>query len=299
MSKSFLNRKNHLSMEISGGLGNQLFQLAGLTNFALDYNLKPVINLSKISSGRVPRELMIPPKLIQTLIPENSRFESNTPFTTCFKKIIWRFESIFPSVKIRNIYFAKGIGFDPGPDSNFSYNRISGYFQSFRYPDKLGWKDKFSQFTPSSNKFISLQKELMKSDPIVIHIRGMDYISDQTGIGNLGSSYFSIALKIAKKPKQKIWVFTDDLEYAHRILTPIKISYTIIDEQRELNAIETIYLISSAKKIIISNSTFAWWAAYLSSEAQVYAPKKWFKDMEDPLDLIPPTWNRLDSIWTS
>ncbi len=299
MSDNLSYGNQRLSLEISGGLGNQLFQIAALKSFALDHNLKPMINLSKISRGSIPRNFEVPTELLEVLIPENVIFEIDNRFTVWYKKIVWNIENTFPKVKIRNVYLAEGIGFDPGPGPEFNYKTISGYFQSFRYPEKLEWRDKFKNFTPSGKKFDSLQTEMLQVDPIVIHIRGMDYITDVSGIGNLGGTYFSNALKNANSLKQKVWVFTDDVKYAHRILRSTNINYTIIDEHHDLNAIETIYLIAAAKKIIISNSTFAWWAAYISSNAQVYAPKKWFKEKDDPIDLIPASWHCMDSLWTT
>jgi hypothetical protein len=299
MNENIIHRSKKLSIEISGGLGNQLFQIAALESFALDHNLKPVINLSKISTGSMPRNFEVPTDLLEVLIPEKLVYEINNRFIIWYKKIVWNIESIFPKVKIRNIYLAKGIGFDPGPGSQFNSKAISGYFQSFRYPEKLEWRDKFKKFTPKGTKFSSLKKEMLQADPIVIHIRGKDYITDKSGVGNLGSSYFSNAIKNANSSNQAVWVFTDDVEHAYRILGPMKINYLIIDRYNDLSAIETIYLIAAAKKIIISNSTFAWWAAYISSNAQVYAPKKWFKEKDDPIDLIPANWHCLDSVWTT
>jgi hypothetical protein len=299
MNKNLIHRSKQLSIEISGGLGNQLFQIAAVESFALDYNLKPVINLSKISTGSMPRDFEVPADLLEALITEKLVYEINNRFIIWFKKIVWNFESVFPKIKIRNVYLAEGIGFDPGPGTQFNNKVISGYFQSFRYPEKLEWRDKFKKFTPEGTKFSSLKKEMLQVDPVVIHIRGKDYIKDRSGIGNLGSLYFSNAIEDANSSNQEVWVFTDDVEHTHRILNPLKISYSIIDQHNDLSAIETIYLIATAKKIIISNSTFSWWAGYISSNAQVYAPKKWFKEKDDPVDLIPTSWHRLDSVWTT
>jgi hypothetical protein len=48
-----------------------------------------------------------------------------------------------------------------------------------------------------------------------------------------------------------------------------------------------------AKKIVISNSTFGWWGAWLSA-GEVIAPKKWFSDLglqiRNTKDLFPENW---------
>ena len=55
---------------------------------------------------------------------------------------------------------------------------------------------------------------------------------------------------------------------------------------------------SLGRAIIISNSSFSWWSAFLSKEASlILAPRKWFKGIQDPKDLLPPEWITLESDW--
>jgi hypothetical protein len=291
-----MNKKT-LVFEISGGLGNQLFQLAALNSYAIDFGLEPVVNLSKLSKGNVHREFTVPIELYRILTCQPSNFRFDSGITLWLKRAIWKIESTFPGIKLRNVYNPKAIGFSPESITEFNYKIISGYFQSYRYPDKLGWKNKLNEFSPTNRNFIRFRKEILQVRPIAIHVRGQDYLNDSSGIGNLQLEYFATALEKVNKPNKKIWVFTDDIRYARRILSPLESDFLIVDEAQTLSAIETMYLMATAPVLIISNSTFSWWAAYISSDAQVYAPKKWFQNMDDPLDLIPPDWHRLESIW--
>jgi hypothetical protein len=61
---------------------------------------------------------------------------------------------------------------------------------------------------------------------------------------------------------------------------------------KDISPSETLELMRYGRAYVIANSSFSWWGAYLrmNHRASVYAPKKWFKGMEDPADLIPPDW---------
>jgi hypothetical protein len=66
-----------------------------------------------------------------------------------------------------------------------------------------------------------------------------------------------------------------------------------IHVHRAESDLEDLYLLSEAKNIIISNSTFGWWGAWLS-DGEVVAPRKWFSELglqiRTTKDLFPENW---------
>jgi hypothetical protein len=61
---------------------------------------------------------------------------------------------------------------------------------------------------------------------------------------------------------------------------------------------QQLLLMSVCDHNIIANSTFSWWGAYFNKNADpIIVPKKWFKNLDDPTDLIPGNWIYCKSIW--
>jgi len=52
-----------------------------------------------------------------------------------------------------------------------------------------------------------------------------------------------------------------------------------------------------ASGIVISKSTFSYWAVMLGQLLKVICPTKWFRFGEDPEDLSPPSWYRTEGLW--
>ena len=67
------------------------------------------------------------------------------------------------------------------------------------------------------------------------------------------------------------------------------------------SVVATLQAMRLGRGYVIANSTFSWWAAYLSLNpgVEVVAPSPWFMGMEDPKELIPPNWKKFDAGYQS
>jgi hypothetical protein len=135
----------------------------------------------------------------------------------------------------------------------------------------------------------------------MIHIRLGDYFKLSDTFGILGENYFRNAIIEARKNYQQspLWVFSNDVDTAKKILKNIKgESFRYILAPAESNDAESMLLMSKGVAIVLSNSTFSWWsAAFSNPDTSVYYPNKWFKNLEDPIDLIPANWLPIQSDW--
>ena len=112
------------------------------------------------------------------------------------------------------------------------------------------------------------------------------------------SNYFYDAIKIIKKriDKPVFIVFSDDIEWVKNNMNFGADTYY---ESGEDPIWEKIRLMYTCKHFIISNSTFSWWAQYLSDNKQkiVIAPKRWkntaYKSDTSKLDIYQDFWIKI------
>lgn len=105
----------------------------------------------------------------------------------------------------------------------------------------------------------------------------------------LEDNYFMKAMALF--PGERFTVFSDDLERA-------KQEPMFQGEQFEFSEgrteVEDLNFMTSHKGIIGSNSSFSWWAAYLSAADKKVFPKQWFSDENHEQFIgIPPEWIRI------
>jgi hypothetical protein len=92
------------------------------------------------------------------------------------------------------------------------------------------------------------------------------------------TTYYTEALKLL--PEKRIVVVTDNIEAARNAIG-------IDCEYISNSPIEDLYLLTQADYLILSNSTFSWWGAWLSNAQIIIAPNHWFSGefSDAPFDL--------------
>jgi hypothetical protein len=161
---------------------------------------------------------------------------------------------------------------------------LTGYWQNYRYFNHLR-NDLIRQFMPvSMDTNIKVLIELATMDkPIAMHVRRGDY-KNFNGGKCLSMNFYKEAIAYFRQfhsSSAPIWVFTDDVEFCRSELFEIDNLYYVA-EKANLSDLEEFHLMSHCANFIIANSSFSWWAAYLSTSQNkfVVAPivDMWTRD---------------------
>ena len=149
--------------------------------------------------------------------------------------------------------------------------KIAGFFQSYRYFDDIANQLRNKYFTPSAKIRESLSKYNITPECLGISIRRGDYLMLQHNHCVLDSTYYQEVLDTHfSGVADQVFIFSDDLEWCKQIFGP-GVNYV------EDTIGTQLFLMSRMKHLILSNSTFAWWGAYLNTQGgTIVAPTPWF-----------------------
>jgi len=254
----------YISIDLCGGLGNQLFQIAFVYSLCYKYNAEPIFLRIDFS-----------PSIFK-----------NRPvyFSTILKKINTIKKRKYDSLKFTTIN-EQTIGYNTINlhDENQQYKFV-GYFQTEKY---------FKQYKEQILDLFSLDEEIKQqikqihalikgkfSETISMHIRRGDYLKLSKIYAILQKEYYDKAISHFSGDSLLV-VFSDDINWCKQNLNYKNMFFVenIQIDNLEQEVIE-IQLISMCDHNIIANSSFSWWGAWLNENEnkKVIAPKKWFKD---------------------
>ncbi len=284
--------------ELQGGMGNQMFQYAVGRHLSVIHNA-PLYLDTCFLNARSPKK--------------NFTFRS-------YDISIFNIDASIAPLKIAKAYgFQKSIFIkiisrftNPGPikfvgEKKFCYNEnvlllpdnvyLSGYWQTekyFQYIRHIIVKD-FTLKAPLPGHIESLKNQIRKCNAVCLHVRRGDFVHNSMH-GTLGNDYYSKAADIisSKISNPVYYVFSDDINWCKQnILLPDKNVHFVDDSYAGEKGSGHFCLMVSCKHFIIPNSSFAWWAAWLSANPDkiVVAPKVWFHSSTwDTSDILPPSW---------
>ena len=158
--------------------------------------------------------------------------------------------------------------FDPNIFNISDFTMINGFYQTEKY--FIDNEDNIKKWF--GIKMDDLTQNLLSKYPIdeycYIHFRGTDYKEWDSGTRYLPKEYFNRAIDEIKKIKSdiKFLIITDDIEAASEYF-----NYDIISNDMMVD----FKLLYFSKYCILTNSTFCWWAAWLSEKEISIAPNNW------------------------
>ncbi len=216
----------------------------------------------------------------------------------CFNKLQINQKYLFKGNRIRERFFQ----FDPNVLQSSGNIYLDGYWQSYKYFDDV--KRKIEQEFSLKNKLLECSNELyndiLTSNAVCLNFRRTDFVTTNLHsslIGEYGNYYYKKSIKFIADSIEnpKFFVFSDDINWCkHNVQIDAPVIF--VDHNHSgLKFYNYFKLMLACKHFIIPNSTFGWWAAWLSQNSNkiVVAPKIWFTDDTiDTSDLIPDTWFR-------
>lgn len=270
----------NITIELRGGLGNQLFQLAlgqylqARLDADITYDAFPVMVDPKRDIRALRQRLDIP-------------IENDRP-VKIFPKVRQRFYRRFNSrVVVEDGVLLGTSGLRDG-------DILRGYWQRQEFASHIAQQLRDLFAAEASD----VARKPSSDRPIVaVHVRRGDYVSDQAVSARhrpCGKAYFDRAFSRLRNAigAPVFLVFSDDLDWCKANFKGDDVEYHV-DKGDEFHTMGTM---AQADHHIISNSTFSWWPAYVKEKRDriVVCPHPWFgSEDEEPEDLIPPDWVRI------
>lgn len=291
--------------ELSGGLGNQMFQYA----------------LGRVLSLKHDAELLfdITPFDYQPHTNTKRTFELdvyNVPGTIAPKSIVERWGRPNRYKIILNHYL--NLGLNPYPknyikeDGHVFHPEIlttpdniylSGYWQSEKYIVSER-STLISDFTARSTQISPTNKKLSaaiaSSESVSLHVRRTDYVTNPSsnafhGVCDLNYYHQAMSRMERKVKKPTYFVFSDDPVWARgNIKSRHKLVFVTHNQGRDAH--EDLRHMANCKHNITANSSFSWWGAWLNTHTDrlVISPKRWFNTNQvNTKDLIPTQWVKI------
>lgn len=200
---------------------------------------------------------------------------------------VWKYQPYFG---LKDCFYAQLPMGTTYQEPSFTYSHIPyrpnlnllGYFQSYKY---------FDFDAAHIRQLLTPNKATMPLGNIVgIHVRRTDYLKFASHHYNLPLAYYQQAIE--KLQADKVMVFSDDIAWCRQHFP----SHYYFSEGNE---IEDLSRLTQCCALVLGNSSFSWWGAWLNPDLnrRIIAPGNWFgsalKTTHSTQDMLLPHWEVL------
>ena len=249
--------KNFVSVELLGQLGNQFFQLAAGYAYALDTGAEFVVpDLKNHVEHNVPHNTERLYSYIKPFIARNISQEATQ---------IWQQPSFM---------------YTPIP-KGMKNVLLKGYFQTEKYFVHRKNEIREVLSPPKHIRDAVLSKHsILTSGKYTVGVQVRDYRTEQPEgkfHPTLSSAYYERAM--SSFPEDAVFIISSNHEkYARDVTKKFADRAIYLSSSDGEDYIDHFYILYFCKGFIIANSSFGWWASWLSNAAKkaVIMPAEWF-----------------------
>jgi hypothetical protein len=297
-----------ITVRLNGGLGNQLFQLAAGLHLVSECEGHLVLDECAFFTLRKKTDSVLRKNSLKDLFPslnyttcadirDGSSYisflaslEGRSKMGTLVARSLGQIERLR---RVQN-YLLEG----KHRKSIFQFQvargdiYLSGYWQELRLAEKVRSEmlGLMSMPTYLSGSNLELISKIRESSAATIHIRRTDFVEKYVTIyGENSAEYFLRSCNLLReKGIKEFVVFSDDAEWSKSIFSG-KQGFHFPEQNLESPSAD-FWMLAQSKNMIISNSTFSWWAAILSNAKTVVRPKHWKLPEPESSAIYPSRW---------
>lgn len=291
-------------LQLSGGLGNQMFQYAlclALMHTGRDVKIDDV-------TGYGPQEKLRSPLLRDVFGIDYARAgaEEITAITDSYMDLFSRVRRKLTGRKTKLYHEGEPYRFDPKV-MELTEAYLVGCWQSEEYFASVK-EEVRAAFQFPVDKLGSRSREaaariLEAPVPVSVHVRRGDYLNAADVYGGICTeAYYRGAARhmLQKFGSCRLFVFSNDPAWVKENTGTLfgeeeGLSVDVMDANGEQGGWEDMYLISLCRHHIIANSSFSWWGAWLSGaeDKEIVAPSRFINGYVCP-DIFTDRMTRLD-----
>lgn len=284
-------------VRVEGGLGNQMFQVAFGLQLANQHQSELVLDLSAYANqpahGYLLDRFQVQARPLRS--DEVSHLPRRYQGAEASAWPDWLVNSRLKRVREKPFGFSEH--YLRSPDNCY----LVGYWQSERFfaqvKDQV--REQFRLKDGLSEPGRELWDRLMQPGSMALHVRRGDYVSNPQAAAiyrHLSLDYYrrAVLARLTERTGVEVTVFSNDIAWCRQQLQlPCPMHFVTASAGPH----EELIAMAAAESIVIANSTFSWWAAWLSKrpEPRIFAPRKWFHPgtLNDRY-LACPGWTLLD-----